>query len=149
MDKIEAKRRMPYMVRNEVLKALGYRTYKEYLASEDWKAIRASVLDRFPFCICCESRSQVVHHLRYDSRTMLGINNANLAPLCHRCHETIEIDNGQKTTMGSANMLLFDLARKKDKKQQWLIEFYKNRVRLPCSDGKERQIVAKRIREST
>lgn len=146
MDKQEEKRRMPYMVRNEVLKSIGYRTYKEYLASEDWKSLRKSILDRFVFCICCDSKAQVVHHLRYDSRTLLGINNANLAPLCHKCHEAIEIENGEKTRMGTANVLLFAMARKKDSQQVWLMEFYKNRVRPDGADRKERIAVANKLK---
>jgi len=30
-----------------------------------------------------------------------------LAPLCHACHEAIEIDDGKKTTMNQANTQLF------------------------------------------
>jgi len=117
-----------YKVRNELLKAFGYRSYKQYLKSDEWAAIRASVLARHAECICCSSKPEVVHHVRYDSATLLGVHTLNLAPLCMACHERIEVDeDGEKGSLARANTLMLDLARNKNPKQPWLVAFYKER----------------------
>ena len=48
-----------------------------------------------------------------------------LAPLCHACHEKIEItEDGEKGSMPRANTMMFEMARAKDKKQLWLKAYY-------------------------
>jgi hypothetical protein len=117
-----------YSVRNELLISFGYRTYKQYLKSDEWAAIRSAVFSEYPECICCTHASQVVHHVKYDSATLLGLHRLHLAPLCNACHERIEIDeNGDKGSLGRANMMMFDMARKKNPKQEWLQRFYRDR----------------------
>lgn len=120
----KAKEKEKYLVRNEVLKSIGYSSYKEYLQSDEWKSIRSAVKEKYSECICCNSHVEVIHHVRYASYVLLGLHLEELAPLCHKCHEAIELTDGEKNTLQKANMKLFDLARKKDAKQQWLNEFY-------------------------
>ena len=117
-----------YATRNELLIAFGYRTYKQYLKSDEWKAMRARVFEQYQECICCTTSAQVVHHVKYDSATLLGLHTLNLAPLCRACHERMEIDEaGDKAALSRANTLMFEMARKKDPKQLWLTRFYKER----------------------
>jgi hypothetical protein len=125
---MKEKHAIRYAARNELLLSFGYRSYKKYLASDEWKKLRAEVFAEYPTCICCESQSQVVHHVRYDSATLLGVHRLNLAPLCHACHEKMEVlAGGEKATLAHANTLMFDMARKKNPKQQWLERFYRER----------------------
>jgi len=117
-----------YATRNELLIEFGYRTYKQYLKSDEWKAIRQRVFDQYSKCICCDSAAEVVHHVKYDSATLLGLHILHLAPLCRSCHEQMEIDDsGEKAALARANTLMFDMARKKNPKQEWLTRFYKER----------------------
>jgi hypothetical protein len=117
-----------YSTRNELLIAFGYRTYKQYLKSDEWKAIRQRVFQQYSECICCDRAAEVVHHVKYDSATLLGLHTLNLAPLCRSCHERMEIDeSGEKGSLARANTLMLDMARKKNPKQEWLLRFYRDR----------------------
>lgn len=138
------KHRFVYSVRNELLLSFGYRTYREYLKSEEWAGIRAQVFAEYSECICCDSAAEVVHHVKYDSATLLGLHRLHLAPLCNRCHELMEIDeNGDKGALSRANTMMLDMARKKDPKQAWLRAFYtqrkawKSKRRVDASARKE------------
>jgi hypothetical protein len=100
--------RQRYSRRNRLLSKLGYLGYRDYLKSDDWKRIRAEVMATDPLCILCERRAEVLHHSQYTVDVLLGLNNSRLAPLCHRCHERIEIDElGKKRSMSDANHILF------------------------------------------
>ena len=120
-----------YAVRNELLLSFGFKSYKQYLKSSEWAEIRAAVFAEYTECICCPSKAQVVHHVRYDSATLLGVHRLNLAPLCNACHELMEIDEqGEKCSLARANTLMLEMARRKDAKQPWLQRFYKDRGRF-------------------
>lgn len=119
---------MRYATRDELCKSFGFFSYKAYLRSDEWRSIRDGVLQEFEQCICCERPSKVVHHVRYDSATLLGVHTLNLAPMCRQCHELIEVlEDGSKGSMARANTLMFELARKKNPKQAWLQRFYHDR----------------------
>lgn len=143
------KHAMRYATRDALLRSFGYRNYKEYLKSDEWREIRSRVFEQYQDCICCESKAEVAHHLRYDSSTILGLHIFHLAPLCHDCHRKIEIlDDGDKASMAQANTLMFDLARKKDPKQPWLRAFYKSRKETKTTrlaDASARRDAWKRI----
>ena len=125
---MKEKHALVYAVRDELLSGFGYRTYKQYLKSDEWAGIRSGVFARYQECICCSSQPQVVHHVKYDSATLLGLHPYHLAPLCHRCHELMELDaNGDKGSLARANTMMFEMARKKDAKQPWLLAFYAGR----------------------
>lgn len=68
--------------------------YQEYLHSDRWKALRASVFKRVadPRCYCCEKRKAAgwyleVHHLTYErvGRELPG----DLVLVCEWCHRSI------------------------------------------------------------
>jgi hypothetical protein len=135
---VREKHAFVYDVRNELLRSFGYRTYKQYLKSEEWSAIRSQVFDQYDECICCDSKPQVVHHVKYDSGTLLGLHRLHLAPLCNACHELMEIhQDGSKASLARANTLMFDMARKKNPKQAWLIAFYKERSAFKGNRSKD------------
>lgn len=125
MQTEEDKVRERYTRRNDLLKQLGYLSYRDYLASEDWKKIRREVLELGSACVMCERPAQVVHHVKYDMYVLLGLDYSRLAPLCHRCHEKIEVDGDTKRRMGTANVMLFAAARRTKHGRAWCEAYYK------------------------
>jgi len=140
-----------YSVRNELLLSFGFRSYKHYLKSEEWSAIRSAVFAEYADCICCSHAAEVVHHVRYDSATLLGLHRLNLAPLCKACHEAMEVDeNGEKGSLARANTVMFEMARKKDAKQLWIQRFLQERKQYKSKRGvdiKERKAAWRRKRD--
>lgn len=98
-----------YFDRNARLSELGYRSYAEYLQSDDWKKIRNEVLEQTPTCVACANVACQVHHLNYSNRVLLGIAREYLVSICRGCHEAIEIDNGEKRSLPAANTILVEL----------------------------------------
>ena len=99
-----------YHERNDRLSALGYVRYQDYLKSDDWKRIRDKKLAHHRDCKLCRGPSQVVHHVDYRYDTLLGLCPLMLVPLCHRCHERIEVcPDGRKRSLDEANAELFRL----------------------------------------
>lgn len=101
-----------YKQRDEVLKSIGFSSYKEYLASSLWKSIRARVLREFSTCQCGKPATQV-HHRSYKKRYLLGKGKLRLAmkPICYDCHKQIEFDGDRKTSLGRANAKFAEIAR--------------------------------------
>ena len=64
--------------------------YNEYLASQEWKSIRAAHLLKYPKCERCGSKNNLqVHHLYYedDLGSVLGRETSEcLVTLCSNCH---------------------------------------------------------------
>lgn len=83
-----------YKERSKSLNALGYRDYKEYLFSDEWKKIRKWVLRLFGGrCSFCTHNSGELHHSRYDIDTMAGNRLDMIYPVCHDCHQYGEFDS--------------------------------------------------------
>lgn len=98
--------------RAQILKALGFRTYRAYLKSALWARIRATVFAvKGTLClVCLTRRAMQVHHRRYDRDTMLGINIAYLMPICIECHEAIEFKlDGTKRSTAAVDRYLIGL----------------------------------------
>lgn len=116
-----------YSRRNARLSELGYAGYQEYLASEEWAAIRRAKLKRFPQCLTCDHPASQVHHLSYDERTLLGLEPKQLVTLCDGCHRKIEFDEaGEKRRLCDANKALRAMAHEAGK-QRWLGTFRRDR----------------------
>lgn len=113
-----------YQFRNAILSHLGYKPphYVSYLASDDWKAIRAAVVSRWPKCVMCESPTEVVHHLQYDIGTLLGLHYTKLAPLCHACHELVEFEENEKNDVLAACRKCIEASLLNDYGTSWKLE---------------------------
>jgi hypothetical protein len=87
-----------YFDRNARLSELGYRSYREYIASDDWKKISREKREKVPLCERCGKKASQVHHTSYSFQVLLGIDTSGLVSLCDRCHEEIEfqITSGKK-----------------------------------------------------
>lgn len=83
----------PYSYRNENLRAMGFRSYRAYLASDLWKQIRARVLERTGGrCERCRKRpASQIHHRAYDPATLRGENIDSLTAACAGCHKRAEL----------------------------------------------------------
>lgn len=81
-----------YFQRNSILKHLGFDTYTDYLASDMWKQVKAEAYSTYGNkCFLCLGKAWVVHHHKYTLKNLNGRSVKSLFPLCHACHEHIEI----------------------------------------------------------
>lgn len=81
----------------QILKSLGFATYKEYLLSDLWKQIRSGILGQGINCrMCNNSPAQAVHHIFYSPENMNGTNTDGLIPICNSCHYKCEFDRRGK-----------------------------------------------------
>jgi len=99
-----------YEDRKEFLSALGYTSYPEYLASDDWKKIRERKLYKHPTCLICPNDATHVHHMSYVVAVLLGLKNELLVSLCETCHSRIEFDGKRKRSLEEANRILKEKA---------------------------------------
>jgi hypothetical protein len=114
------KKHKEYQERDRELPFCGYASYPEYLASEQWQAIRANRLRKHPRCLLCEKAAEQVHHMSYAPRVLLGLEKRPLISLCRGCHGLIEFDAaGGKLSLADANRKLRGLAYEAGK-HQWL-----------------------------
>ena len=137
--KIKPKKKIfdKYRDRNAKLIGLGYSTYQEYLASDDWKIIRKRMMDAYPTCHCCPKETQVIHHMSYSYRVMLGLMDVMLVPLCHQCHEKVEITpEGAKRDMHEANGTLYGMAIANGKRD-WVEFILEEHIKANEKDRKE------------
>ena len=86
-QKPKARKHECYIDRNNRLSWLGYTSYREYLASDQWQEIRGKKLDMQPKCVACDSQASQVHHMDYFDNTLLGLCMGAMASLCEECHE--------------------------------------------------------------
>ena len=106
---------MTAKTRATILQSLGFATYKAYLRSPLWKAIRRLVYARKGSrCVLCGQRAQQIHHRWYDRQTLVGAAITWLEPVCLKCHEFIEVKpNGRKRAARSVEILFKTLLKKK------------------------------------
>ena len=105
-----------YNKRDAALKALGFKTYKEYLKSDLWQSIRTVYLGKFPLCFGCGKPANQIHHKYYNEENLSGRSLDGMFSICASCHEKIEFKpSGMKTYMKEANRWLFKI-RKQHKK---------------------------------
>lgn len=90
-------RRKKFVNFRQSLKLLGFNSYKEYLASDNWTWTRqryeASAMPKE--CVICENPKYSLHHLTYRRFTEEKI--ADLMALCETCHGELhdrEKENG-------------------------------------------------------
>ena len=78
-----------YDYSNECAKALGYRSYDEYLRSEHWQKLRKKILaSAKKRCQRCGLPAVLqVHHKTYDN--MGHERDDDLLAVCRECHDTI------------------------------------------------------------
>lgn len=91
--------RYEYAGRNAVLAQLGFRSYRDYLESALWKAIRLRALAKAKYrCKICGRHATQVHHTRYTIQELRGESIKHLRPLCADCHRRVEFQDGVKLT---------------------------------------------------
>lgn len=104
-----------YRTRSRDLRAIGFKSYEEYLRSDLWAAIRRRVFKEISDkCAACNAPASEVHHRDYRPDMLRGHYIADLVPLCRTCHNYIEFtDAGAKvTTLEEANRRLNKLLKR-------------------------------------
>ena len=92
-----------YRGRQQILLGIGYRTYREYLASDLWKSIRSRILKMARYrCERCGLRATQVHHIGYSYNNLSGRKSKGLVPVCAGCHRLYELDGDRKVTLREA-----------------------------------------------
>jgi 5-methylcytosine-specific restriction endonuclease McrA len=101
--------------RAKALKRLGFNSYRSYLRSPLWRAIRRLVFAKKGHrCVLCGREARQVHHRRYDHNTLSGAILAWLEPICAKCHTYIEVrPNGRKRCARNVERLFKTLQSKK------------------------------------
>lgn len=95
-----------YTERNKILRIIGYKNYKHYLRSPLWKAIRDEHINKNSRCYCCGKTATQVHHTKYTSDILLGINlqHNDIVSICGKCHHKSEFTKEKKKrSMNVAN----------------------------------------------
>ena len=81
----------PYAYRDDNLRRMGFRSYREYLRSQLWQALRAQALlnpdGTTKKCFRCWKTATQVHHRAYDPATLAGKNLWALVPVCAEHHK--------------------------------------------------------------
>lgn len=108
----EKLKRRTYGRRDGVLRDLGFRSYKSYMASEEWRSIRRSQLEDRPMCDCCGNTATQVHHYDYSAECLLGYSRDLLFSVCRKCHKEIEFTPaGQKRRLTDAQKHLTEMLK--------------------------------------
>lgn len=69
-----------------------WKTYNEYLHTQQWHDMRKRVLERDGYICqaCLKNKATQAHHLSYDIYNMIGRSAAfELVAICYQCHRTI------------------------------------------------------------
>jgi 5-methylcytosine-specific restriction endonuclease McrA len=107
---------MSYVTRNEWLRLLGFKSYREYLRSDLWKSIRVRVYAaKGGNCFLCGKPATELHHNRYYRTDLIGKKLRYINPVCRECHKSIEFDDGRKNDVETAAKKFRSLRRKKRK----------------------------------
>lgn len=85
---------MSYGKRDEIVEAMGFRNYSDYLKSDRWKIIRSHILFRDAYIcrICSTRKATEVHHFTYSESILKGERPELLVSTCRDCHQAIEFD---------------------------------------------------------
>ena len=102
-----------YVKRDELLFAMGYRSYADYLRSGAWKMVRKAVFSVRATCEACGKTATEVHHRRYTQDNLTGKSTDGLVAICRDCHEKIEFNKDRKRTIEAANAVLDGLIEKR------------------------------------
>lgn len=96
----------PYRYRAQILKAMGFASYQQYLKSPLWEYIRAKVFKKQRTCQVCHSvPATQIHHGLYTLRNMAGESTNQLWAICKECHEKIEFnESGNKVSNAEAEI---------------------------------------------
>lgn len=91
MKRLNKVKKNQFGLRNRILKANGYRSYQEYLLSDEWKYVRAIAKTRpqNKQCSVCRGMNNLeMHHVTYKLIcTKDYVSQANkIKALCRKCH---------------------------------------------------------------
>ncbi len=80
--------RPPYEPFASTLKAIGFSSYAEYLASGMWAQVRNQAFAQWgKRCRACNGQATQLHHADYSRATLEGKTLKYLWPVCNVCHQ--------------------------------------------------------------
>lgn len=127
-----------YEYRADVLRGMGFKSYRSYLRSALWADIRRRVIERCPTCVRCLSRPATqVHHRAYDPATMRGENLDALSPVCRGCHYRAERPWMKSQRSGVARLRSANKSVMREKAQRLFVKQVKAGA-LASGDGAPR-----------
>jgi hypothetical protein len=99
----------------EILKSLGFKSYKDYLNSELWKIIKEVVLARdVHHCRCCGATGDNVFRYTDSKAAFLGAQPELLITVCNQCLRDIYYEGRRKRSLrGSQKFMLEQVTRTK------------------------------------
>lgn len=109
-----------YGVREASVRALGFLTYGDYLASRLWNDVRNCFLREMGWeCQLCGDEATQVHHQWYGVEDLMGTRFDFLVAVCRTCHEKVEFTTEGKKRSGpgaihKCRMLLKAARRRKE-----------------------------------
>lgn len=113
-------RSSPYKIRDDILKNIGFQSYKEYLKSDIWKIIKDQAIIKFGIkCKICHNNTKIYHHTMYNEEVLSGNDISSLIPICNSHHYKIEFNNDKKykkthkTPIQHVNLKLFQSIKRK------------------------------------
>ena len=106
-----------YQQRDDVLKTIGFASYREYLASPLWQSIRRRLFAVCKICPCGNEATEF-HHRTYKKRYLLGRGKIHkfITPICRDCHQRIEFDGERKVALGWANSRLDEIIEESEQR---------------------------------
>ena len=109
LDFRDNRRGEDYASRDVILRKMGFANYKEYLASDLWRQIRARVYAKWgDRCFMCKSRATELHHNRYHEHDLYGMTLKFIFPICRNCHSLIEFrEDGSKASLEEAKESIY------------------------------------------
>jgi hypothetical protein len=78
------------ILRKQILKDIGFKSYQQYLSSPLWKTIRKHIWKRdCGICRACPNKAKCIHHMSYSNYTFQGMAPHLLVCLCDKHHKQV------------------------------------------------------------
>lgn len=90
--------KVQFTYRNKQLKEGGFESYKQFLESSFWKALRNKLRQKrfFNICCCCGSGENInLHHIKYKN-FLEEASHRYIFPLCQNCHNEVHKKSREK-----------------------------------------------------
>lgn len=126
------------------LKSIGFNSYKEYLESPLWLAIKKEVFIR-DACqcrvkYCADKGCKQAHHLSYSRIVLLGLDSSKIVTVCIKHHKEIEYDKERKRSLDESRWKTIQLVTGsgevfKGKSERRIGNWFRNQTKASYDTG--------------